>query len=220
MNTTLAMAQSIDLSEREVDYDFVHFAGSLRPAKGTDVAIRAFAEARKVHPEIRLDLVGDIDVNFRNQLNVLLDELKIRDAVTIEGLLPTHDDVISQIRKARFALLPLKTDILPNTIHEALANGLPVITTETIDTPKLNAKRQSILISKIGDYKGISNNMICLLEDAKLADVLRHNGAMTEYERENNYDIIAHWVKVYKAILKNHREGTPIPSEFQVKLCR
>lgn len=216
VNTSLAMAQRIDLSERNYEYDFVHFAGSLRPSKGTDVAIRAFAEARKSHPGIQLDLIGDIDVHFRNQFYVLLDELKIKDAVTIEGLLPTHEDVICQIRKARFALLPLKVDIVPNTIHEAMANGLPVITTETPGTPKLNEKRQSVLISKIGDYEDIAKHMRSLLDDEKLAEILRNNGAQTEYERDNNHDIIAHWVDVYKAIVKNHREGTPIPSEYLV----
>ena len=40
----------------------------------------------------------------------------IKDAVTFEGMLPTHDDVIAQIRKSRFALLPLRIDLTSGTI--------------------------------------------------------------------------------------------------------
>lgn len=214
VNTTLAMAQKIDLSERKCEYDFVHYAGGLRPTKGTDIAIEAFAIAHAAHPEITLDLIGGIDVDFKQTICSRIEELGIKDNVFFEGLLPTHDDVLAQIRKSRFALLPLKTDIVPNTIHEAMANGLPVLTTVTPGTPSLNSKRKSVMISPVGDSKDIARNMIQLLENKVLVETLRENAAQTEAEHINNHDIISHWIEVYKAIIKNHIDGTPIPSEF------
>lgn len=214
VNTTLAMAQKFDLTERKCEYDFVHYAGGLRPAKGTDIAIEAFAIAHKLHPDISLDLIGGMDDDFRQTICSRIEELGIKNNVFFEGLLPTHDDVLAQIRKSRFALLPLKIDIVPNTIHEAMANGLPVLTTVTPGTPLLNARRQSVMISPVGDFEDIARNMIQLLDNKTLADTLRLNAAQTEAEHANNHDIISHWVEVYKAIIKNHIDGTPIPSEF------
>ena len=147
-------------------------------------------------------------------MDKLIEELGITGAVTFEGRLPTHDDVIKQIRKARFALLPLSVSIVPNTLHEAMANGLPLITTVTSGTPNLNKKRQSVLISEKGDYKDIAKNMLLLLSDSQLAETLRVNAAQTETERSNNTDIIRHWVNAYSAILKHKKDKEPIPESF------
>ena len=214
LNTSLAMAQKIDLSETKKEFDFVHYANELSEKKATDMAIRAFGEAFKANPNITLDLIGTCQGDFKQRMDKLIEELGITGAVTFEGRLPTHDDVIKQIRKARFALLPLSVSIVPNTLHEAMANGLPLITTVTSGTPNLNKKRQSVLISEKGDYKDIAKNMLLLLSDSQLAETLRVNAAQTETERSNNTDIIRHWVNAYSAILKHKKDKEPIPESF------
>ena len=214
LNTTLAMAQTINLTEANKEFDFVHFANVLGKSKATDIAIRAFGEAYKKDNSITLDIVGLCPDDFQQEVYQLIDELGIRNAVTFEGRLPTHDDVISQIRKARFALLPLNVSVVTNTLLEAMANGLPLITTVTSGTPALNAKRQSVLISDKDDYKDIADNMLLLLKDHQLIDTLRLNAAKTLSEKKNNKDIIGHWVETYKVVLEYKKEGTPIPSGF------
>ena len=214
INTSLAMAQKIDLSEGKKEYTFVHYASGLSTTKASDVALKAFISAHKVHPEITLDVIGAYSGDFKAELDAMIEENKMEDAVKFEGRLPTHDDVIRQIRKARFALLPLKTDIVPNTLREAMANGLPLLTTVTPGTPSLNDKRESALISPVGDTDALSRNMIRLLEDPALGETLRQNAALTEEERASNAAIIGHWLEVYQAILKNRQEGTAIPSEW------
>ena len=131
-----------------------------------------------------------------------------------EGRLATHDDVIRQVRKSRFALLPLKVSLVPNTLHEVMANGLPLVTTVTPGTPVLNEKRESVLISQPGDVEDIARNMIRLIENKELGEKLRKNAALTEYETANNTEIIAHWVAVYEAICSYKRDGVPIPNKF------
>lgn len=215
INTTLAMAQVIDLSEEEKEFTFVHYASALSTTKATDVAVRAFILVHQSHPEITLDLVGYCSDEFKAELEAMIEQSGIRHAVTFEGRLPTHDDVIKQIRKADFALLPIKTDIVPNTLHEAMANGLPLITTATEEgTTKLNEKRQSVLISPIGDVNGIANNMHYLIENPDSADKLRKNAAITEAEHANNRDIIEHWVEVYRSVIEHSKLGTDIPKEY------
>ena len=91
------------------------------------------------------------------------------------GPLPTHDDVIKQIRKSRFAILPLKIDLISGTIREAMANGLPVVTTITPATPKLNETRESVLLSEKGDFKAMAENMLWLINDNEVAIKLKKN---------------------------------------------
>lgn len=215
VNTTLAMAQEIDLSQNPKEYTFVHYASSLSTTKATDVAIKAFILAHMAHPEISLDLIGNYSVEFKRELDTLIDQSEVKEAVKFEGRLPTHGDVLKQIRKSKFALLPIKTDIVPNTLHEAMANGLPLITTATEGgTILLNKKRDSILISPIGDVNDIAENMIYLVEHPEKAEELRRNAALTEAEHSNNHDIINHWIEIYKAIIEHSESGTEIPGEY------
>lgn len=214
INTTLAMAQKINTSECSKQFDFVHFAANLDESKATDIAIEAFGIAHEKFPDITLNVVGGISAEFKGKITQRINELGLSSSIVFEGKLPTHDDVISQIRKSKIALLPLKVSIVPNTIREAMANGLPVITTVTPGTPSLNEKRQSVLISPQDDIQDIANNMSMLLEKPDLCEQLKENSALTEYERENNKDIIKHWVEVYESIIINRLTGKQIPNQW------
>ncbi len=215
VDTTLAMAQIINLNDEKKEYTFVHFASALSTTKASDIALKAFIKVHRSHPSITLNMIGNYSDDFKAILDKMIENNNINDSVFFSGRLPTHEDVIHQIRKASFALLPIKTDIVPNTLHEAMANGLPLLTTETEEgTTELNKKRESVLISKIGDVDGLAENMIYILDHPDKAEELRQNAAITESEHDNNHNIINHWVDVYKAIIDKQRTEKEIPKEY------
>lgn len=214
LNGTLAMAQKINLEPCEKEYDFVHYAAQLSESKATDMAVKAFGELYKRNSHITLDLIGSYSPQFKKELDEIIAHYEMCEAVIFEGRLKTHDDVIEQIRKARFALLPLKVSLVPNTLHEAMANGLPLITTETPGTIKLNEGNRCALVSRQGDCMDIVNNMLELLNNADLAEELRRNAADYEYQRSNNRDICLHWVELYRVCIANKRRGEKIPEKY------
>ena len=214
LNGALAMAQKINLESCEKKYDFVHYAAQLSESKATDVAVKAFGELYKRNSRITLDLIGSYSKKIKKDLDEIIAHYEMREAVIFEGRLKTHDDVIEQIRKARFALLPLKVSLVPNTLHEAMANGLPLITTETPGTIKLNEGNRCALVSRQGDYRDIANNMLELLDNADLAEELRRNAADYEYRRSNNRDICLHWVELYRVCIANKRKGEEMPKKY------
>jgi len=204
LDISIAMGNEINLTEDVKVYDFVYFAAGINENKAGDVALKSFAIAHQLHPEITLNIIGKIDEDFRKILDEIISKNRLENAVFIEGKLPTHNDVISQIRKSKYALLPLKFDFVPNTIREAMCNGLPVVTTITENgTTKLNEKRESVLLSKPDDHNAIAKNMIKLIENPSLAETLRKNAAISEEERINNYDMMLKWADVYKKIKSN-----------------
>ena len=204
LDISIAMGNEINLTEEVKVYDFVYFAAGINENKAGDVALKSFAIAHQLHPEITLNIIGKIDEDFRKILDEIISKNRLENAVFIEGKLPTHNDVISQIRKSKYALLPLKFDFVPNTIREAMCNGLPVVTTITENgTTKLNEKRESVLLSKPDDHNAIAKNMIKLIENPSLAETLRKNAAISEEERINNYDMMLKWADVYKKIKSN-----------------
>lgn len=214
INGTLAMAQKIDLSPCETSFDFVHFASCLSESKATDVALEAFFVASKQRPNITLNIIGGASNEFLTYLKSRVKEEGLQDYVQFEGRLKTHYDVVSQLRKSRFALLPLKVSLIPNTLHEVMANGLPLITTITPGTSFLNKNKQCALISPQGDYLDIAKNMLLLLNDEKLAKNLRKNAAEYEFNRNNNSDICMHWLELYKVCIANKKYGDVIPVQY------
>ena len=212
LNIILPLTEPINEEESEKLYDFVYFAKDIE--KSADYAIEAFALAAKQKPGISLDIVGDYSSQFKEMLDKRINDLGLTENVRFEGKLPTHDDVLRQIKLSRFAVLPMKIDLVTGTIREAMANGIPVVTTITPASPNLNVKRESVLLSEKGDFQAMADNMLRLLRDKDFADRIRENALITAEERESNQEIVSQWVIAYKACIDNFRNGTPIPEDL------
>lgn len=195
----LAVGEDVSISNNEKEYDFVYFAKDI--SKAVDYAIEAFALAVAEHPKITLHIVGGYSEGNIEPLKARIKELGIEQLVDFTGKLATHDDVINEIEKARFALLPVKADLVSGTIREAMAHGIPVVTTITPETPKLNKERESILLSEKCDFKAMAGNMCRLLTEEGLADRLQKNAAETVKERYSNDAAMKQWRKCYYDVL-------------------
>lgn len=212
VKTVLALAEPVNISEGEKKYDFVYFSNDI--SKAVDLAIEAFILASQDYPNITLNIVGGYSQDYKDQLERRLLGAGVRDNVIISGRLPSHEDVLKQIRLSRFALLPLKIDIVSGTIREALANGLPVVTTITVGTPMLNEKRETVLLSEIGDHKALADNMCKLIENPTLCEEMRKNGGIYMNEKDSNELRVKRYVDIYFALYDNFHSGTEINAEL------
>lgn len=201
---SLPVGEEVNNVEEEKQYDFVYFARNI--SKAVEDAIYSFAIAHKENPSITLDIVGEYSMVEKEKLDKILDDKCIKNNVKFEGLLPTHEDVIKQIRKARFALLPLRVDLISGTIREAMANGLPVLTTDTgeLGTQKLNEDIECALITSIGDYESMAKNMIKIVCDHDLECELKANGYLSAEKINSNAVVIDEWIKAYYNILSSN----------------
>lgn len=210
VNTRLILGEKGDMTPCEKIFDFVYFANYIN--KAVDLAVEAFCRAYQKNPNLTLDIIGGVYESEIREINARLEEWGCKEAVTIEGKLPSHEDVIKQVRKARFALLPLKIDSISGTIREAMWNGLPVISTITVGTPQLNVQRESIILSPIGDHEAMAENMLLLKNNSEMANRLRTNGYKTVEERYgNNAGLAKEWVDVYRACMNNFYHGISLP---------
>ena len=199
LSMSLAVGENPNYEECEKVYDFVYFAANI--SKSVDYAIEAFAIVKKLFPHTSLHVVGGYSRVYMETLKVRMLELGLVSGVDFTGELALHDDVLSEIRKAKFALLPLKSDLISGTIREAMANGLPVISTKTPATPILNSDRESILISEKGDFIAMANNMIKLLSDSLYAQMIKDNAYKTINERYSNSLYMREWKDNYYKII-------------------
>lgn len=208
--TFLFLSQKVHILNVHKQFDFVYFAGGIN--KAADLAVEAFALAAQKKPEITLNIVGDTPEPFTSNLKTRIKELNIEDKIAFSGKLATHEDVIRQIQLSKYALLPLKIDIISGTIREAMFCGLPVVTTITPGgTPTLNENRISVLLSEKEDVSSIGENMIRLIEEPGLAKQLKENALITVNEMWNNKRIMEKLLVAYQDIIRHHATGVPIP---------
>ena len=212
LNISLAVGVDIDDRPCEKEYDFVYFAANIN--KACDYAIEAFALVCAKHPELTLNVSGSYTPDYKAKLDQRLLELGIQGQVFFSGPKATHDDVIKQIKKSRYALLPLKIDLISGTIREAMACGLPVVTTITPATPNLNEDRECVLLSEKGDFLAMANNMLRLIDDENFATTIRQNAIITVRERYCNERYMQLLRQAYYEIYENDKKGKPFSEEI------
>ncbi len=105
--------------------------GRLRPEKGIDMLLDAFARTREAHPEWHLGIIGDGPE--REMLERRVADLALGDAVTFAGLLerPT-----ATLRQAQLFVLSSRFEGFPNALVEAMSLGLPAIAFDCPSGPR------------------------------------------------------------------------------------
>jgi glycosyltransferase involved in cell wall biosynthesis len=111
--------------------------GQLTPWKGQDDAVRATAEVRRVHPDVRLLLAGSAkfvsgatrhdNLAYVRRLEELVEQLGLREHVSFLG---ERDDVPELMRALDVLLVPSWEEPYGRAVVEAMAMGVPVIATE------------------------------------------------------------------------------------------
>src|SRR5262249_50312577 len=99
--------------------------GRLTKEKGFDLLIRAFARLSTRHPEWRLTILGDGPL--RMEIEHLLDELGLKEAVKLPGEVKNIDDYVTQ---AEIFVLSSRYEGFPNALCEAMAGGLAVVSAD------------------------------------------------------------------------------------------
>jgi glycosyltransferase involved in cell wall biosynthesis len=106
----------------------VVFAGRVARAKGVVELAEAVA---KIHPrrEVRLDYVGEADVEAREAIERLIREHRLEGVITLWGSQP-RQAFLDRLAAGHVYALPTYhvTEGHPNAMTEAMAMGLPVVT--------------------------------------------------------------------------------------------
>jgi glycosyltransferase involved in cell wall biosynthesis len=197
-----------------IQYDFVFFAKSVSRMKGIEDTIEALALIKLKKDDVKLNVVGYCDPDYKVILMKRIVDLRLEANVTFHDYFPEHKDMFEQVKKSRIAVLPNKLDVLSSTIREAMFLEMPIATTITTGTPYLNANHQTVLLSEIGDIEMLADNMYKLLNETDLSIDLVRNAKTLAERIFDNTAIAKKLVNDNIAIVKNFKENTTIPKEL------
>lgn len=136
-------------------------------------ALRAFTAIRRVHPNARLTVAGSGP--RLEELRKLCVELQIADAVQFTGRLE-NDKIAELYRDADLLLNPSLADNMPISLLEAMASGVPIVSTDVGGIPYLVEDGKSAMLVPPHQPDEMAACALRILADRALAERLRIAG--------------------------------------------
>ena len=160
---------------------------ALRPEKGHDTLLAAFAEVRRAIPDARLVLVGDGPE--RPRVEAAIDANGMAGSVHLTGRV---DAIWPHLADADVFVLASPTEALGIAIIEAMAAGLPVVATDAGGIPELVTPGVTGELFAARDHRELARKLIALLQSperrrAMAAAALEQAESMRMEQRVEDY---------------------------------
>jgi glycosyltransferase involved in cell wall biosynthesis len=171
------------------------YLAHLIPRKGYPLLIEAFAEVLKDFPDARLVFAGSGELN---EAKALCEKLGITDKVDYLGWIgePARTN---ELRKASVFALPSYQEGLPMGVLEAMAFGLPVVTTPVGGIGDVIEDGINGLLVAPGDSGALANGISRLAADSELRRRIGSN-ARTSVQSLSPDHIADEWNRLYVKI--------------------
>ena len=142
---------------------------NLEPIYDIDTALRVLQQVCKTFPGVTMTICGSGPE--RDRLLALSQALEIESAVVFTGRVE-NEQMAGLYRSADIMLNPSLADNMPISVLEALASGVPVVSTRVGGVPHLVQHEKTALLVPPGDVDAMARAVIRVLEDPDLADRL------------------------------------------------
>ena len=177
----------------------VLFVGSIDvEKKGVIYLLEAFAYIARQRPNVRLRLVG----RGASSMQSLVSRLNLEKSVSFAGFIE-HDHLPKEYASAHIFCHPSVTtkagdkEGLPGTIVEAMATGLPIVSTNHAGIPEMVENGTHGLIVGERDVNAIAQSLLMLIDNPTLRLSLGRQAAKYAQERANAAYLATHRESLY-----------------------
>jgi colanic acid/amylovoran biosynthesis glycosyltransferase len=180
------------------------FTGRLARVKGVPVALAALASLRAHYPDLVLRLAGDGPL--RAALEAEARRLGVAECVHFLGY-QSSEQVRALLQDTDVFVLPSFAEGLPVVLMEAMASGVPVVTTRVAGVAELVEDGVSGFVVPPGDGEALTRALDTLLGDAELRTRFGAAGRLM-VEREFDVGREAAWLgSVFSSALAGAAPG-------------
>ena len=169
------------------DKKIVVFVGRLDSQKRIDLLIEVFTEVNRLLSQTHLIVIGE--GSEKNKIQSMLNE-----NITLVGVV---NNVDAYLRASDLLVLPSLAEGMSNVILEAMATGLPVISTKVGSNPEVIDNGINGILLDIQDQTGFKENIIRVLTDGSLAEKMGQRAREKVVERFTIERVAADYLKLF-----------------------
>ena len=169
---------------------------NFRSVKRIPDVIHIFHAIQKEIPS-KLMMIGEGPE--REKAEQLCTELNIENKVVFLG---NSNEVNKILCFSDLFLLPSETESFGLSALEAMASGVPVVSSNSGGLPEVNINGLSGFLSPVGDIKSMSQNAIHILKNKTNLEVYK-KGAKSTALKFDIHQIVPAYEEIYKTALKN-----------------
>ncbi|WP_130733650.1 N-acetyl-alpha-D-glucosaminyl L-malate synthase BshA [Flavobacterium sp. J27] len=173
-----------------------HISNFRKVKRITDV-VKIFYEIQKEVPA-KLMMVGDGPE--KEKAETLCQELGIQSKVIFFG---NSNEIDKILCLTDLFLLPSETESFGLAALEAMACGVPVISSNSGGLPEVNSHGVTGYLSNVGDIQDMSKNAISILKDDKVLNTFKRN-ALNEASEFDIKKILPLYENVYEEVIKEY----------------
>ncbi len=167
--------------------------------KGIDYLIRAMPMIIARRPEATLSIVGE--GNLEADLRALARDIKVDKAVRFMGRVE-HGDISKHYRAADIFVLPSKNEGMSNTVLEAIASGLPIVSTTVGGNSTLVKNDENGFLVEPADSEALAD---AVLRIAAAPELARKMGERSRHIAETMSwrNVAAAYVRLYRQCVES-----------------
>lgn len=190
------------------DQHLVVYVGRLRPVKGVEYGIKAFAKAQGHQPNMHMALAGEGEQ--LDYLKQLANDLELSDSITFLGV---RNDLPDLLAATDSVLLPSLNEGFPRTAIEAMAAGKPIVATRVGGTPEAIINGETGILVPSKDIDAMSNALITLVDDPGLQARLGAAGRQRAVQNYSVENYVSRLDNLYRQLLGIERSPDMVPKQ-------
>lgn len=169
--------------------------GRLDKQKNFSMLLLAFSEVLKVIPDCILDIYGEGPL--RSSLQGQIDSLGLQEKAFLRGI---HSNVLELIRDATVFAMSSDYEGMPNALLEAMAIGLPIVSTDF----KTGVAREFVepeigIVVPVNDKSAFAKALISVIKDKTY---VQNAAAISPKKMQKlfNESVMEQWIKAFESV--------------------
>jgi len=172
----------------------------IRPRKGIEVALRALTLLRRQGLPVRFRVVGPFETPaYEQEVKTLACRLGLQDAVEWVGFTRDVDRELAQMDL--FVLPSLFGEGTPLVLFEAMAAGVPVVSTRVEGIPEIVRDGRDGLLVEPGDHEALATALAKIIRGEVDWRAMRQSALARHREKFSDTAMAAGMAAVYRRVL-------------------